>query len=210
MFRKITTFTFTNNKKISFFVLFFFHFFTTICQSNIYIQKNPNELKNIYLKLFQENAKPEEIKALWIAKYPTPQDTLIYQAKLDFQQENSLLYYYHQIQESLLWAFLGIVLLNLTFLLVVAPFIKWKKWFYLFVLVMNLVIFIYKRQYFLFQEWVFLPSNSSLYEESSFVSCSYIELSKPQLALVVQKKHFWIKIETENGNYWVPEFNVIK
>ncbi len=210
MFRKITTFTFINNKKIFFFVLFFFHFFTIICQSNIYIKKNPNELKRIYLKLFQENAKLEEIKTLWIAKYPTPQDTLIYQAKLDFQQENSILFYYHQVQTSILWALIGIILLNLIFLLVVAPFMKKKKWFYIFVLMLNLGIFFYKRQYFLFQEWVFLPSNSSLYEESSFVSRSYIELNKPQLGLVVQKKHFWYKIETENGTFCIPEFNVIK
>lgn len=210
MFRKISTFSFTSNKKNAIFILFFFDFFLLLCQSNNYIKIDHQELKKNYSELFQKNPNPDILKTLWTARYPCPEDTLIYQAKLNYQQENPLLAYYYQVQTSTFWAFLGIIVLNWSLISVIAPFIKWKKTFYTILLCLNLGTFVLNRNYLLFQEWVFLPSHSGLYESTSFASRLLIELHKPQMAIVTQKKDFWLQIETENGNYWIPEWHVIK
>lgn len=211
MFRKITTFRFTNYKKIIFFVLFFLNYFLIFCQSNTYTKtKNNHELKNLYLKLFNHSLTAEEIEKLWVNQYPHPHDTLIYQAKINFESENTILNYYYQVQESLIWAFLGILLLNLLLLGVIIPFFRNKKIIYLTFWFLNMGFFVYFKPYFLFQEWVFLPTHSTLYEDCSFASQNSMELSMPQMAIVLKKNHFWWKIETENGQYWVPEFTLIK
>ncbi len=212
MFRKITTFTLTNNKKILFLVLFFFSYTLTICQSNKYdsYTLDKSKLKRLYVKIFQEPASPQELQQLWNNHYPRNNDTLIYLAKLNPQSENPILNFYYQTQESLIWSLLGIIMLNATLILVITPMINYKKTFYTILLIINLGVFYYYKAYYLLQEWVFLPSNSTVYEINSFAARSEIEFTTPQIGLVINKKDFWYKIETENGTFWIPEINVIK
>ena len=211
MFRKITIFFFIPNKNILFFVLFFCIKNVLFCQSMKYnANENSKELKKIYQKLFTGTISSQEIQKLMHSKYPVAQDTLIYQAKLNDNSENSLLSYYRHFQQSLIWYLMGLLLLHGIMIFLIAPFIKWKKTLYGLLLTFNFVLFFQFKSYFLFQEWIFLPSNSTVYESTSFASRSNLEFNMPQIALIIKKQDFWYKIETENGIFWIPEFSVIK
>ena len=178
-----------------------------LCQSSKY---NSIEPKKIYIKLMEDDISNEELQSLLFHKYPVAQDTLIYQAKLGQLNENPILNFYHQVNEKAFWYGLILLILNFLILFTIIPLIKPKKWGYLILLFINIGLFFYFRSFLLFQEWVFIPTQCNLYEERHFAMRSDVVFTMPQMGLVIEKSDFWWKIETENGIFWAPSFQLIK